>query len=45
MNEALRTLYDYILEQRVPTFLTGRDYQTVDGLFSKHLDALRRELA
>lgn len=43
MNDTLRALYDYILEQRVPAFLTGRDYQTADGLFSKHLDALRQE--
>lgn len=44
MTDALRALYDYIREQRLPPFLTSQAYQTVNDLSDLHLDALRQEL-
>lgn len=45
MNETLRALYDYILEQRFPAFLVSQDYQSVDALADRNLNALREALS
>lgn len=44
MTAALQALYDHTLETRFSAFLMTQDYQTADGLFTKHLDALRQTL-